>query len=65
MVFTAAGVTPDKPLIAERVRSWSFSYADARSLRLHDAVLATARGAEGSSATAVAVRAVATVLDEA
>jgi Fe-S-cluster containining protein len=63
-VFAAAGVTPDKPLIAERVRSWSFTYDDERSRSLHEDVLAAARGADGPSATAVAVRAVATVLDE-
>lgn len=64
-VFTAAGVTPDKPLIAERVRSWSFTYDDEVSRSLHEAVVAAAGGVDGPSATAVAVRAVATVLDEA
>lgn len=46
-VFAAAGVEPDQPLVAVRVRRWRFSYdadADAGADRAaHDAVLAASR----------------------
>lgn len=62
-VFPAAGVTPDKPGIAERVRSWRFTYDDDASLSLHAEVRrAAAQASDGSSPTAVAVRAVSSVL---
>jgi Fe-S-cluster containining protein len=42
-VFPAAGVVPDQPLIAERVRLWEFSYRDDDARAEHDAVRAAAR----------------------
>lgn len=37
-IFAASGVTPDSPLIAERVEQWRFSYAGPASHESHDAV---------------------------
>jgi uncharacterized protein len=42
-VFPAAGVTPDKPLVAERAGRWVFSYRDDEARAEHDAVRAAAR----------------------
>lgn len=67
-VFAAAGVEPDEPTkaaIAERVRRWRFSHADAAAEARHEAVRAAAAalrsGASGpvpASATHLAVAAV-------
>jgi Fe-S-cluster containining protein len=37
-IFTAAGLRPDSPLIAERVEQWRFSYASAAAREDHDGV---------------------------
>jgi uncharacterized protein len=37
-IFAAAGLTPDSPLIAERVGQWRFSYDADASRESHDAV---------------------------
>lgn len=37
-IFAAAGVTPDKPLIAEQVQHWRFRYASPASQKRHTAV---------------------------
>ncbi len=42
-VFTAAGVVPDKPAIAERVVRWRFDHPTAADRAGHDAVRAAAR----------------------
>ena len=45
-VFPAAGVTPDKPLIAERAGRWEFTYRDGDAKVEHEAVRAAARFVE-------------------
>jgi Fe-S-cluster containining protein len=42
-IFPAAGVTPDKPLVADRVTRWEFSYRDDGARAEHEAVRAAAR----------------------
>jgi len=66
-VFAAAGVDPDAPLIAERVRCWSFEYPADEDRAAHDAVRAAARsvaaapGRPAPGPTQAAVEAVAGV----
>jgi Fe-S-cluster containining protein len=70
-VFPAAGVFPDEPeksLVAERARQWQFSYPHPLDRALHDEILAAAaavRRDESLPATAVAVRAVRSVIERA
>jgi len=45
-VFPAAGVTPDKPLVAERAGRWEFTYRDDDAKAEHEAVRAAARFVE-------------------
>ena len=42
-VFPASGVTPDKPLVAERAARWVFSHHDDEARAEHEAVRAAAR----------------------
>lgn len=51
-VFAAAGVEPSKPLIAERVRRWRFSYPTPADRAAHDRVRAAA-AASGDPVQAV------------
>lgn len=68
-VFPAAGVFPDereKSLVAERARQWQFSFAGNADRALHDEVVAAAAAMQHDGslpATAVAVRAVRSVID--
>ena len=61
-IFAAAGVEvdDDKPEIAQRVRRWRFSFANAADRRRRDAIRAAAAGAprEGRTSTEVAVRSI-------
>ncbi|MGI9052914.1 MAG: YkgJ family cysteine cluster protein [Ilumatobacteraceae bacterium] len=62
-IFAATGVAPDQPAVAERVRGWSFMFADDTARAEHQALLSAvdevrAGGVVPVNATALAVRAV-------
>ena len=57
-VFAAAGVVPDDPDIAARVRQWRFDYADAADEKAHADVRARAAADREPHTTRRALRAV-------
>jgi Fe-S-cluster containining protein len=64
-IFTAAGIEPDQPFIAERTARWAFDYADDQSRALHSTIRAAAAAVvedDRSSTTQQALTAVGVVL---